>query len=171
MPDAMTTKMEHLTDDERRIHALYAYLGKQHLQGFTGQDVDYLLTTIAALRAFKGVSTDPDSPHKAEGCRIGGRLDELIGERDTLRERVAGLEKAMATVMKERDDAAQSALHCLGGCPICYTGRLSPLGYDPDNLVVFECGGCGVQFKGSVTRRKYLEMGAALAAQPPTGGT
>jgi hypothetical protein len=50
MPDAMTTKMEHLTDDERRIHALYAYLGKQHLQGFTGQDVDYLLTTIAALR-------------------------------------------------------------------------------------------------------------------------
>ncbi len=25
-----------------------------------------------------GVPTDPDSPHKAEGCRIGGRLDILI---------------------------------------------------------------------------------------------
>lgn len=47
------------------------------------------------LRAFKdyvharldaaGVSADPDSPHKAEGCRVGGRLDELIGGRDALR--------------------------------------------------------------------------------------
>lgn len=26
-----------------------------------------------------GVPTDPDSPHKAEGCRIGGRLDWIIG--------------------------------------------------------------------------------------------
>ncbi len=32
-----------------------------------------------------GVSADPESPHKAQGCRIGGRLDELIGERDELR--------------------------------------------------------------------------------------
>jgi len=31
-----------------------------------------------------GVPTDPDSPHKAEGCRIGGRLDVLIGARDEL---------------------------------------------------------------------------------------
>lgn len=25
-----------------------------------------------------GVPTDPDSPHKAEGCRIGGRLDIVL---------------------------------------------------------------------------------------------
>lgn len=31
-----------------------------------------------------GVTTDPESAHKAEGCRIGGRLDVLIGERDAL---------------------------------------------------------------------------------------
>ena len=29
-----------------------------------------------------GVPADPESPHKAAGCRIGGRLDELIRERD-----------------------------------------------------------------------------------------
>lgn len=32
-----------------------------------------------------GVPTDPESPHKAEGCRIGGRLDNIIGQRDELR--------------------------------------------------------------------------------------
>lgn len=31
-----------------------------------------------------GIPVDPDSPHKAEGCRIGGRLDVLIGQRDEL---------------------------------------------------------------------------------------
>lgn len=33
-----------------------------------------------------GVSADPDSPHKSEGCRIGGRLDEVFTERDRFRE-------------------------------------------------------------------------------------
>jgi hypothetical protein len=32
-----------------------------------------------------GVPVDPDSTHKAEGCRIGGRLDCVISERDELR--------------------------------------------------------------------------------------
>lgn len=36
-----------------------------------------------------GVPTDPDSPHKAEGCRIGGRLDVLIGKLSQLREATA----------------------------------------------------------------------------------
>jgi hypothetical protein len=31
-----------------------------------------------------GVTPDPESAHKAAGCRIGGRLDELIGDRDRL---------------------------------------------------------------------------------------
>lgn len=29
-----------------------------------------------------GVPVDPESPHKAYGCRIGGRLDALFAERD-----------------------------------------------------------------------------------------
>lgn len=36
-----------------------------------------------------GVTVDPESVHKADGCRIGGRLDELIGERDKLRAEVS----------------------------------------------------------------------------------
>lgn len=43
-----------------------------------------------------GVSTDPDSPHRAEGCRIGGRMDELIGQRDSLRAQMAGRPDAAA---------------------------------------------------------------------------
>jgi hypothetical protein len=29
-----------------------------------------------------GVPTDPDSPHRAEGCRIGGRLDIVLADRN-----------------------------------------------------------------------------------------
>jgi hypothetical protein len=29
-----------------------------------------------------GVSKDPESPHKAAGCRIGGRLDEVLAARE-----------------------------------------------------------------------------------------
>lgn len=49
---------------------------------------------IKALEQFKayvhkrlddaGVPVDPDSPHKAEGCRIGGRLDVVFAGRDAL---------------------------------------------------------------------------------------
>ncbi len=53
-----------------------------------------LLAERNKLQAFKdycharldaaGVPADPESAHKAEGCRIGGRLDVLIGGRDAL---------------------------------------------------------------------------------------
>lgn len=36
-----------------------------------------------------GVTVDPESSHKAEGCRIGGRLDEVFAERDVLRAALA----------------------------------------------------------------------------------
>lgn len=55
-----------------------------------------LLAKLEALSSFKsyvhkrlddaGVPTDPDSPHKAEGCRIGGRLDLVFAELTQLRE-------------------------------------------------------------------------------------
>lgn len=48
----------------------------------------------ASLREFKkythdrldaaGIPVDPDSPHKAEGCRIGGRLDFVFEQRSGL---------------------------------------------------------------------------------------
>ena len=54
--------------------------------------LEQLIAERDALLAFKsyvhkrlddaGVPVDPDSPHKAAGCRIGGRLDILIAQRD-----------------------------------------------------------------------------------------
>jgi hypothetical protein len=71
------------------------------------EEYDRLVTERDALRAraekaeaFKafvhdrldraGVPFDPDPAHNAAcGCRIGGRLDHLIGERDALRQRLS----------------------------------------------------------------------------------
>lgn len=62
-----------------------------------------------------GVPVDPESPHKAEGCRIGGRLDVLIGERDRLREAIwPGLPKWEPTAEQPLQDfyeAAAESLH------------------------------------------------------------
>jgi hypothetical protein len=43
---------------------------------------DYVHSRLDAA----GVPTDPDSPHKAEGCRIGGRLDVVLARCDILNE-------------------------------------------------------------------------------------
>lgn len=53
-----------------------------------------LEVAVAKLQRFKdyvharldaaGVTVDPESAHKAEGCRIGGRLDEVFATRDAL---------------------------------------------------------------------------------------
>jgi hypothetical protein len=40
-----------------------------------------------------GVPTDPESTHKAEGCRIGGRIDHVFAVRDAL---LAACEEAAA---------------------------------------------------------------------------
>lgn len=58
-------------------------------------EIRTLRTELAALAKFKtyvhqrfdnaGVPVDPDSPHKAEGCRIGGRLDVVFAELAELR--------------------------------------------------------------------------------------
>ncbi|AMV25489.1 hypothetical protein VT84_13910 [Gemmata sp. SH-PL17] len=65
-------------------------------------EINSLREQVAKLQRFKdyvhsrldaaGVPTDPESSHKAEGCRIGGRLDVLIGERDRLRECVGKID-------------------------------------------------------------------------------
>jgi hypothetical protein len=42
-----------------------------------------------------GVTVDPESGHKAEGCRIGGRLDEVFAERDDLTAALTALVAAL----------------------------------------------------------------------------
>jgi hypothetical protein len=54
-----------------------------------------MFVQVDALQRFKdyvhrrldtaGVPTHPDGPHSKEGCRIGDRMDIVIGERDQLR--------------------------------------------------------------------------------------
>lgn len=55
---------------------------------------------LAAFKAYvhqrldaAGVPADPDSSHKAEGCRIGGRLDIVLADRGRLREVAAIAER------------------------------------------------------------------------------
>jgi hypothetical protein len=64
------------------------WAGDKEGWGFHFELVNWLIRERDKLLAFKtyvharldavGVSPDPESPHKAQGCRIGGRLDELI---------------------------------------------------------------------------------------------
>jgi hypothetical protein len=91
------------------------------------QDADLILSAaireLEQLRAFKtyvharldghGVPVDPESPHKAAGCRIGGRLDHVFAERDDLR---AKLEASEASYQWQREhtdalDKNWAALH------------------------------------------------------------
>jgi hypothetical protein len=46
-----------------------------------------------------GVPTHPDGPHSKEGCRIGDRLDLVVGERDAALARVVECEKALELVL------------------------------------------------------------------------
>jgi hypothetical protein len=57
-----------------------------------------------------GVPVDPDSPHKAEGCRIGGRLDVVFAERDALRAAVEEMAEALrlATIGLEAIEESKS---------------------------------------------------------------
>lgn len=56
-----------------------------------------------------GVSADPDSPHKAEGCRIGGRLDEVFATRDAL---LASLESIAGPNLSYLDGTVMTG--CIG---------------------------------------------------------
>lgn len=72
-----------------------------------------LLAKCAALQRFKeyvhtrldnaGVPVDPDSPHRAEGCRIGGRLDAVFAEQNRLRSEIATLREQAARVLFWRE--------------------------------------------------------------------
>lgn len=83
-----------LNSDVAEIHTEHGEDGATRWDE-TGRVNLTLAASAPGLLAFKryvhgrldaaGVTVDPDSPHKAAGCRIGGRLDELIGERDALR--------------------------------------------------------------------------------------
>ena len=61
------------------------------------RDLNAVLGYIAQLNELDtaGVPTHPDGPHSKEGCRIGDRLDLVVGDRDAAQARVAELEKAL----------------------------------------------------------------------------
>ena len=66
---------------------------------------------LAAFKAYvhrrfddAGVAADPESPHKAAGCRIGGRMDVFIGERDELRKELAEAKSVLTNFATWSDD-------------------------------------------------------------------
>jgi hypothetical protein len=70
----------------------------QHLPGWRekASEVSVLRAQVEKLQAFKayvhkrlddaGIPVDPPSPHRAEGCRIGGRLDLVLTRLPELRD-------------------------------------------------------------------------------------
>jgi hypothetical protein len=66
-----------------------------------------------------GIPTDPDSLHKAEGCRIGGRLDVVFAERDALR---AAVEK-IPDIIRKSGEPGQGGVDITRGIPsVVYVG-------------------------------------------------
>ncbi len=72
--------MEPMSYDELREHMFKVVAERDKLLAFK----KYVHSRLDAA----GVTVDPESSHKAEGCRIGGRLDEVFA-------RVAELESAL----------------------------------------------------------------------------
>lgn len=66
-------------------------------------ELETLREQVAKLQKFKdyvharldaaGVPVDPESSHKAEGCRIGGRLDVVFAQRDDMLAELRRLQK------------------------------------------------------------------------------
>lgn len=98
------------------------------------QTLEWHVAEIEKLQAFKdyvhqrldeaGVPVDPESPHKAAGCRIGGRLDEIFAqlqqayERIVAQQTVLDLDKAiidacgrLLKLLKERFDKYPEHTH------------------------------------------------------------
>lgn len=81
------------------INMLHATFSRGKHTAGTASLVARLVAERDALANFKayvhqrlddaGVPIDPDSPHKAAGCRIGGRLDFVLAERDAARAELA----------------------------------------------------------------------------------
>jgi hypothetical protein len=75
---------------------------------------------IAKLAAFKayvhkrlddaGVPVDPDSPHKAEGCRIGGRLDHVFAEFERLKREADDSREEYVRLLQEKARASLAAV-------------------------------------------------------------
>lgn len=73
---------------------LARFVSASALMKLASAECERLLAANEKLARFKayvharldaaGVTVDPESAHKEAGCRIGGRLDELIGQRDAL---------------------------------------------------------------------------------------
>lgn len=103
------------------MEALVASVGQVKTQSESErllQAIEILTRERAHLLNFKryvhdrldagGVSVDPESVHKAEGCRIGGRLDEVFAERSNVRAALADVVASLANYRRCLDDFALS---------------------------------------------------------------
>lgn len=87
---------------------------------------------IEKLRRFKayvherldksGVPVDPESSHKAEGCRIGGRLDIVLGELESLRAERERLREALKEIRPTDDEHFWGCNATRGGRCTCNDG-------------------------------------------------
>jgi D-ribose pyranose/furanose isomerase RbsD len=94
---------------ERIVRAQEILLHNDHRATEAEEERDALAKFKAYVHARlddAGVPVDPESPHKAEGCRIGGRLDVLLGERDATAVKVQKLEAVRDRVLKLTDGCA-----------------------------------------------------------------
>lgn len=101
--DATPTDQPPLSDQDISELQQAAQYARFYGQPFhlSPEQLQSLLSERDALLAFKnyvhqrldaaGVPVDPDSPHKAEGCRVGGRLDWVFARLG----RIAELEKSL----------------------------------------------------------------------------
>lgn len=97
--DAARRKAKELEAENARLEAMLAAIvlnySPETTIGTYRATAEVWLNERDKLTAFKdyvharldaaGVTVDPESAHKVEGCRVGGRLDEVFAERDKLR--------------------------------------------------------------------------------------
>lgn len=76
------------------------------------QDVEKEINKLQAFKDYvhkrlddAGIEKDPESEHKEHGCRIGGRLDIVIGERDN---HLTALEVASKSITELKAELSQA---------------------------------------------------------------
>lgn len=82
-----------------------------------------LVEEINKLQSFKdyvhnrldeaGIEKDPESPHRAAGCRIGGRLDIVLSKQYTKDQVISAIEQATNYVGITRDSLVKDILKSL----------------------------------------------------------
>lgn len=120
--DYRITQLEDLGEGQWREVGTLAYFD---VFANAPEDLRFLINEVEALGRFKayvhrrlddaGVPKDPDSPHKSEGCRIGGRLDCVFNTIEVLQDAaqfaLAGLESNALTIPAEWAEKLRIAIN------------------------------------------------------------